>query len=157
MHAGQRIPVCTIHSAKNEVVATADLTDRTGEHRRAGGTLADLARHLPSEAIARLAAHHLQRLADFLIRHDIQKRRLCQTDRERLLERVVETGVAGGVGKVCDDDLIFVGELGSSMRAPVETTPDRAGDHNCRDACHNLVPPSLFHWCRLGRQRRRGS
>ena len=52
----------------------------------------------------------LQRFMHLLLGHNAQKRRLFELYRQRLLERVVEDGITGGVDEIGEDDRVFLGE-----------------------------------------------
>ena len=58
--------------------------------------------------------HQDERLSDALVGDEIQKWRLLQLSREALTESAIKDGFTGGVGKVSEDDGIFVGEFGGS-------------------------------------------
>jgi len=66
--------------------------------------------HIAGDALIRRTAHEMERFLDPAIGQDIKEGGLSELDAQSLLERVVEDGVAGGVGKVGDHDCIFLGE-----------------------------------------------
>ena len=65
--------------------------------------------------------HQDECLSDALVGDEIQKWRLLQLGGEALTESAIEHGFAGGVGKVSEDDGIFVGEFrgGAGVRFAV--------------------------------------
>ena len=67
-------------------------------------------RYLASDALIGRTAHQMQRFSYFAIGQNIEEGRLSEFDAERLLERVIEDRVAGGVGEVGEHDRVFLGE-----------------------------------------------
>jgi hypothetical protein len=53
---------------------------------------------------------------------------LFELDGQRLLQRVVKDGVAGGVGEVGEDDGVFFGELGGLACAPEVEAGSEGGE-----------------------------
>ena len=93
------------------------------------GALAKLRRPHPESIscwIGRVISR--RRLRDVTVGQNIQERRLPQRDAERGLQRIVEDGVAGAVGKIGENDRVFFGkEPASLMRTVVEHAANQRG------------------------------
>ena len=62
--------------------------------------------------------HQDERLSDALVGDQIQKWRLLQLNGKALTKSAIKHGFIGGVGKVSEDDVIFVSEFGGSAGVP---------------------------------------
>ena len=105
--------------------------------------LANFTREIAGETLVGLLAHHAQRLVDFVVGDNIQKWGLREIDGERLLQRVVENGIAGGVGEIRDDDGIALGEFRGSPRMPEVKPGGEQQDGGDRSAEQELRGPRL--------------
>ena len=86
--------------------------------------------------------HQLQGLRDFAVGEHIQERRLPQGNVERRLQRVVEDRIARAVGKIGENDGVFLGQaLALLMRTIVKPARHEQGDQ--QDGNRNL--PELRH------------
>jgi hypothetical protein len=76
------------------------------------------------QSLIRRACHLPQRLANLCLGKDVQEGRLAQVHGEGLLERVVEYRVARRIGKVSQDDGVFLGKEAWGL-APAEIERSR--------------------------------
>ena len=129
LHFGQHISGTAVDGLQTDDVLITKLAMEPVNMAVLPVAFADLARHL-----RRQRAHLRGRPISFNVsvilqfRNQGQKRCLLQLHREALLQRVVENFVAGLVVEVGDDDGVFVGELGWTMRDEVP----RSYACNCR-------------------------
>jgi len=76
--------------------------------------------------------HQDERLSDALVGDEIQKWRLLQLSGEALTESTIKDGFTSGVGKVSEDDGIFVSEFGGSAGMPqIDSRGESGEDDNC--------------------------
>jgi hypothetical protein len=89
-------------------------------------------------------AHQPHRLLDLLVVHDLEKWRLFKLDGKRLPQRVVEDGLASGVGEVGEHQFVFVGErVGLVTLMPEEGSASCKGKDGC---CGNPVQKRFAAW-----------
>ena len=84
--------------------------DRSGQVGLAARPLAKLAGYFGRKFRVGRTGHQLQGLRHFAVGEHIQERRLPQRDGERCLQRVVEDRITGAVGKVGENDGVFLGQ-----------------------------------------------
>ena len=102
----------------------AETGDRATQHRLDVLALADFAGNTAGNALVGGTPHELKSLAHSLIGRDVQIGRLLKLHRQRLLQRAVEYGIAGGVHKFGEQNGIFFGELLSAVRPRVQAASD---------------------------------
>ena len=83
--------------------------------------LTQLLRQLRRNSLRARLAQILQVAVQFRIAHQLQQRGLLELNGQRFLQRGIEDRVAGLIGEVGKNELIFVGELHGLMLAPVES------------------------------------
>jgi hypothetical protein len=71
----------------------------------------------------------LQSLRHFAVGEHIQKRRLPQGNVERRLQRVVEDCIACAVGKICENNGVFVGQALALLMRTIVKPARREQDH----------------------------
>ena len=101
--------------------------------------LAQLLRQLGRNSLRARLAQILQVAVQFGIAHQLQQRRLLELNGQRFLQRRIEDCVAGLIGEVGENELVFVGQLHSLMLAPVESTRNRSQQENHGGGNHKLA------------------
>ncbi len=96
----------TVGGLQGQQIVFADAGDGAAQHDLPVAALTYLSRDCVSYSGIRLAAHALQHIGGVLITHHIEVRRLTEIDLESGIEDVVESGVAGAVVEVSEDDLL---------------------------------------------------
>ena len=109
----------------------------------------------PAEALAELLCEIwcdllILRLAEILqvgmqlgIADQLQKRRLFELDGERFFECGIENRIAGLIGEVGENELIFVGELHSSALAEIKSSGDDCEHEDDGKRNHPLEPGAI--------------
>ena len=93
--------------------------DRAVHHCRACGSLTDLLRDLRGQPRIFRLSHQRQRLLDLLIRNQAEERRLLKLHGQPLAQRVVKNRIAGLILKLREDDGVFVGQAGGTVKIDV--------------------------------------
>ena len=150
-----RVAGAAVRRVERDHVALSELRDRPADHRLARGPLTDVPRDIARQPLVGPAAHQPQRPLHALLRHDAQIRRLPQLDVERLLERVVEHGLAGRVHEIRNHDGIAFGERARAPGVDEQADADRGSENRGgRDPGPRHAAPNRR---RCARRRRRGS
>ena len=84
--------------------------DRAADDGRAFRALADFLINRRRDACTLRLPHQAQGLAQALVRHQAEERRLLELDRQCLFQCAVEDAVTGRVDEVGQDDRVLVGE-----------------------------------------------
>ena len=100
-------------------ILAAQRRDRAGKHGFGAVALANFAGDIAAQESVGRSIHHPQGLLHLFVGEEAQERGLLQGNGQRAFQRLVENGIAGGVGEVGENDGVFVGELGGAMGAPV--------------------------------------
>ena len=74
------------------------------------------------------------------IAHQLQQRRLLELNGQRFLQRRIEDRVAGLIGEVGKNELVFVGQLHALMLAPVESAGKHRQQENYGAGNHEPSP-----------------
>ncbi len=111
------VAALAIHRLQSQHVLAAQAGNGPGNVCLAARALAELTGDVGREPGVGRTCHQLQCLRDFVLGKHIQERRLVQRNVECGLERVVEDRIARAVGKVGENDGVFVGESVLSVLA----------------------------------------
>jgi len=104
--AGERGSRGAIDGLEDQNVQRAQSRDRAVDHRLGAEPLADLAGEVGGQALVRRPSHERQRLADAVVRDDVEERRLAELYRERVRQRRVEHRLGGLVLEAGEQDLV---------------------------------------------------
>ena len=116
-----------IHRVEGDDVVTAKAGDGALQHGFDAFAQADFVSDILRKALVGRTPHEAERTLDAGVRKNIQIRRLCELDGERLLERAVEHGIPGGVHEVGEEHAVFFRELRRLPRAEVNKRPRPPG------------------------------
>ena len=76
----------------------------------------------------------------FRVAHQLQQRRLLELNGQRFFQRRIEDRVAGLIGEVGENELVFVGQLHGLMFAPVESAGKQGQQEDHGGGNHELSP-----------------
>jgi hypothetical protein len=107
---GEYISRLTVIGSQTDNVAFADQGDGTGQHGLAVRAQTDFSGNIGREPLAG-TVHQFQGGGHTLVGKNVEKRRLLQMDRQCLLQRVIQKGIACQVDKVGDDDAVVCSQM----------------------------------------------
>ncbi len=119
--AGKHLSSGAIHRIDRNHVRRPQAGDGSREVGFHTQPLAELLRQLGRNLLLASLSQILQIVVQFRIAHQLQQRRLLELNGQRFFQGGIENRVAGLIGEVGKDELIFVGQLHGLMLAPVKT------------------------------------
>src|SRR6202044_4055637 len=101
-------------------ILLAQTCNRTFEQSRRADSLAHLAGSSCREPLIRFFTHKLKNVVDSFVGNNVQKRRLLELYGQALSQGLIENWVSGGIGKLCDNDCVFLGQTRGTAKDKVD-------------------------------------
>ena len=128
--ASENVARRAIHRIDRDDVRRAQWSDRSRKVCLDSQALANLLRQFGSDSLILGLAQILQVVVQFGVADQLNQWRLFKLDRKRLLQSGIEDRIAGLVSEIGENELVFVGELGSRRCAPEKKASGRQScDH----------------------------
>src|SRR5208283_1519795 len=115
----KNVSSAAVLGAQPQHVLAPETRNRTIEHGRAAGPLADFPGDLWGKSRIGWLAHETQCLLDALVRNEAEEGRLFQLDCQTPTKRLVKHRVAGRVDEVGEHNRVLVGEFRHAVQIEV--------------------------------------